>query len=93
MDNYEEVPIYALEAGALGVPILACFSNGLKNIVKNEFNGFLANNEFDLANFAARMLDDRQLWLLLSTNSLTSSDNQNNLDEYLKQLQNLYNIK
>ena len=74
------------------MPILSFFCNGLKNIIQNEFNGFISNNEFDIANFAARMLDDRQLWLLLSTNSLTNSDNQNNLDEYLQQLKNLYNL-
>lgn len=87
---YEETPIYALEASALGIPILSVFSNGLKNIIQNEFNGFLANNEYDLANFAARMLDDRHLWLLLSTNALTNADNQNNIEKYKNDLLNLY---
>lgn len=91
-ENHEEIPIYALEANALGVPILSLFSNGLKKIVQNEFNGFLANNEFDLANFAARMLDDKHLWLLLSTNSLTNSDNQNKFEDYIEQLKILYHI-
>ena len=88
--HYEETPICALEAMALGVPILSIFSNGLKTLVQNEFNGFLADNEYDLANFAARMLDDRQLWLLLSTNALTNADNQNNIEKYKEDLLNLY---
>ena len=88
--EYFETPIFALEALALGVPILSVFSNGLKTIIQNEFNGFLANNEYDLANFAARMLDDRHLWLLLSTNALTNADNQNNIEKYKEDLINLY---
>ena len=88
--KYEETPLYALEANALGVPVLSVFCNGLKNIIQNEYNGFLADNEYDLANFAARMLDDRHLWLLLSTNALTNADNQNNLEKYTSDLMNLY---
>ena len=88
--KYEETPIYALEASALGVPVLSVFCNGLKSIIQNEFNGFLADNEYDLANFAARMLDDQQLWLLLSTNALTNADNQNNMEKYKEDLINLY---
>ena len=89
--KYEDTPIYALEAGALGVPVLSVFCNGLKSIIQNEFNGFLANNEYDLANFAARMLDDRHLWLLLSTNALSTSYIQNDLAKYKNELINLYN--
>ena len=92
MENHEETPSYVLEAISLGVPVLSIFSNGLKNIIQNEFNGFLANNEFDIANFAARMLNDRHFWLLLSTNYLTNSDEQNNLEVYINQLKNLYHI-
>ena len=88
--KYEDTPIYALEAGALGVPVLSVFCNGLKSIIQNEFNGFLANNEYDLANFAARMLDDRHLWLLLSTNALSTSYVQNDLEKYKNELINLY---
>lgn len=88
----EEIPLYALEALSLGVPILSVYSNAFKNIIQNEFNGFLANNGFDLANFLARILDDRNLWLLLSTNALTQSDNINKLDEYVNELKTLYNI-
>lgn len=88
--KYENTPIYALEAEALGVPVLSVFCNGLKSIIQNEFNGFLANNEYDLANFAARMLDDRNLWLLLSTNALSSSYTQNDLEKYKNNLENLY---
>ena len=89
--SYEDTPIYALEAGALGVPVLSVFCNGLKSVIQNEFNGFLANNEYDLANFAARMLDDRHLWLLLSTNALSTSYIQNDLEKYKNDLLNLYN--
>lgn len=88
--KYEDTPIYALEAGALGVPVLSVFCNGLKHIIQNEFNGFLANNEYDLANFAARMLDDRHLWLLLSTNALSTSYVQNDLEKYKNELIDLY---
>ncbi len=88
--EYENTPIYALEAEALGVPVLSVYCNGLKSIIQNEFNGFLANNDYDLANFAARMLDDRNLWLLLSTNALSSSYIQNDLNKYKNNLENLY---
>lgn len=88
--KYEETPIYALEANALGVPVISVFCNGLKSIIQNEFNGFLADNEYDLANFAARLLDDKHLWLLLSTNALTNADNQNNIEKYKSDLINLY---
>ena len=88
--KYEETPIYALEANALGVPVISVFCNGLKSIIQNEFNGFLADNEYDLANFAARLLDDRHLWLLLSTNALTNADNQNDIEKYKSDLINLY---
>lgn len=88
--KYEETPIYALEANALGVPVISVFCNGLKNIIQNEYNGFLADNEYDLANFAARLLDDRHLWLLLSTNALTNAANQNDIEKYKTELINLY---
>jgi len=61
--RFENFPMVALEAMAMGCPIVATAVGGLPEIVQHERNGLLcrAGDAEDLAEKIARLLGDRQL--------------------------------
>lgn len=85
---YEGTPMCALEAQALGKPIVATPVDGLKKIIKNDYNGYLSDDNNDIA--------DKSLKLLLnnyeehSNNAKKFFKGNNNLQKYIYTLINIY---
>ena len=69
--RWEGIPMCALEAKALNVKIVSTPTDGLKDIIKNNENGFLSDNNSDLAEKIIEFI---------------SINNKNNNDNYKNQI-------
>jgi len=88
--RWEGMPMCALEAMALGVPIVGTPVDGLKNIIINGQNGFLSNENEEIAHFILCILNDRELYSTLSSNQIRLSHEINNLENYKKTIEIKY---
>jgi len=65
--RWEGMPMCALEALSLGVPIVSTPTDGLCQLVRHGENGFLSNDDETLAVYIAQILGDEQLQKNLSS--------------------------
>ena len=72
----------ALEAMALGLPIVGTPTDGLKDVVVNGKTGWLAENNAELSKYMTDILNNSALYDELSRNSKEKSLNDNNLGSY-----------
>ena len=90
--RWEGTPMVALEAIALGVPIVSTPTDGLKVLIRNGENGFLSDDNEEFANLLIKVLEDDQLRQKLSQGQLARSKEVNNIDNYKAKLKEVYNI-
>ena len=86
---YEGTPMCALEAQALGKPIIATPVDGLKKIVKNDVNGYLSNENEILANKIVEYLDENK-YFELSKHVDEIFEKINNENAYYNSLDDIY---
>lgn len=87
---WEGMPYGVLEAMSCGLPVIASNIPNIKEIIKNEVNGFCENLEVE--NFAKRIIqlaEDKILYARISLNARSTIEQNFNID---KQLQELYKI-
>jgi glycosyltransferase involved in cell wall biosynthesis len=68
--RFEGSPIAALEAMALGVPIVSTPVDGLKHIIRHGVSGFLADEDGALSEFGCELLRNVSLQQRMSENTL-----------------------
>ncbi len=90
---YEGTPMCVLEAQCLGKPIISTPVDGIKKIVINNQNGFLSENDNEIAEMILKILNDMELLREMSKNSIKAFNKNNNLKEYLEKLEKIYNEK
>lgn len=88
--RFEGTPISALEAMALGVPIVSTPTDGLKDLIEDGITGYLSNDDRKLAEYCIRIINDSELHKELSINTQNCFINKNQLDEYKCKIQNQY---
>lgn len=89
--RFEGTPIAALEAMALGVPIVSTPVDGMLDIVVNQKTGFLSSDDMDLAEAVLKLLSDTRLQQEMSTASIKRFADLNQEKEYKQQLEEIYN--
>ena len=89
--RWEGTPMCALEAMALGVPIVSTPTDGLKDLVSDGKTGFLSENDNELANKIVEIISDDRLYNMLHANTLESSERMNDTINYMKRLKTIYN--
>lgn len=82
----------ALEAIALGVPIVSTPTDGLKDLVRNGENGFLSDNDEEFADILVKVLSDESLHASLVEKQHARSKEVNNIDNYKATLCKIYGI-
>ena len=82
---YEGTPMCALEAQALGKPIVATPVDGLKKIVIDGYNGFLTNDDDDFVDKILLALDNNY-----SDNVIKLFDDNNNINNYISKIEDIY---
>lgn len=80
--RWEGTPMCALEAMALGVPIVSTPVDGLKDLVINGETGLLSNDNSEIADELIRISTEPNLRNSLSDNSKIISKKMNDLDSY-----------
>lgn len=79
---YEGTPMCALEAQALGKPIIATPVDGLKKIVKNNINGYLSDDNNELA--------EKIIYFLQKEKKFDNKNANNELIKYTKTIASIY---
>lgn len=85
----ENCPYIALEAMALGTPVIAKNVGGLKELIKHKHNGFLFTNYQELLGILKQLDFNSKLKLNLSANSLKDSREYSS-DKYYEKLMVIY---
>lgn len=87
---YEGLPMCALEAMALGVPIVSTPVDGLKEIVDNGENGYLSDNDDLLIEKCYDIITNSELRESLSNATLKKASIFMNTQLYRKKIENAY---
>ena len=88
----EGLPMCALEAMALGVPIVSTPIDGLNSIIENGVNGYLSDNESELAELVVRIISDKEKREEMSQNARVAAKKINNQENYKDKLREIYGI-
>ena len=89
---WEGTPMCALEAMALGVPIVSTPVDGLKDLVEPGQTGFLEEEDQALADRCAEIIGDPQLRQRLSKKAQEKAEKLLDLDAYRQQLRAGYEL-
>lgn len=90
--KWEGLPLSVLEAMSFGLPVIATNVNGNKDLVKNNFNGFLyeINNPNEAAENILKLAGDEQLWKELSAQAKNFIENNYSVDKMAAETEKLY---
>lgn len=88
--RYEGTPIAALEAMALGVPIVSTPVDGMKDLINNYETGYLSDDDNELAEFVINLISEESLNDRISKKSIEKFNEINNLNYYKTNLKNIY---
>ena len=86
----EGLPMVALEAMALGVPIVSTPTDGLCDIVDHDITGYLENDNELFAKRIVEIISNPELRMRLSRNTLKKFDSINDVDTYKGILNGFY---
>ena len=88
--KWEGLPMCALEAMALGVPIVSTPTDGLNKIVCNNITGYLTNDNSQLASYCLDIISDHNLRVKLSNSSKKQAQQLLNINQYREILKKTY---
>ncbi|HFK1452406.1 TPA: glycosyltransferase [Bacillus pacificus] len=88
--RYEGTPIAALEAMALGIPIISTPVDGMLDLIIDQETGFLASEDDELSNAVLKVLSNENLQKEMSVASIARFQNLNREDDYKEELESLY---
>ncbi len=90
VSRWEGTPMCALEAMALGVPIVSTPVDGLKTLVENCKNGYLSDNDDELAARLVEISENAELRRSLSEYTLEKARSINDVSFYRGRLLSVY---
>ncbi|ACX76236.1 glycosyltransferase, group 1 family [Fibrobacter succinogenes subsp. succinogenes S85] len=88
--RWEGLPMCALEALALGVPVVSTPVDGLLSIINQGENGFLSDNNEELVAFLTQIVNDDSFREKMSRKCVELSGEYNDLCEYRRNLKSVY---
>lgn len=88
--RYEGTPMVALEAIALGKPIISTPADGIVDIVKNGYNGYLSDEDSVLAAKIKEVIKDKLAAEKYTKNSNAINGVINNSEKYISTISGLY---
>ena len=80
----------ALEALCLGKPIVSTPTDGMKDLIKQGFNGFLSDKDDELINNIIKLITNDKKLLQMSKNADNDSTKNNDIVKYKKVLNQYY---
>lgn len=91
--RWEGVPMCALEGMALGLPIVSTPTDGLQVLIENGVNGFLSEDNIELAEKLCLLIDDEELRRKQSEAQKNKARVVNDIEKYKQILDNHYKMK
>ncbi|MDW7662793.1 MAG: glycosyltransferase [Bacillota bacterium] len=88
--RFEGTPMCALEAMALGVPIVSTPVDGLVDVIQNDKTGYLSEDDDMLAEKVVEISCDINEYSRLSSNTLEHFNKINNLSAYYSEIYRVY---
>lgn len=88
--RWEGLPMCALEAMALGVPIVSTPVDGLKQLIVNGENGYILSDDNMLSQHIVAILKNENLYRQLSSNQVDKSTTLNDLNKYKNAIEMIY---
>ena len=88
--RWEGLPMCALEAMALGLPIVSTPTDGMNEVIENGKNGFLSEDDAALADRCCDIISKPELRAALSAMNLEKTRQLCDLDAYYKKIKNVY---
>lgn len=88
--RWEGTPMCALEAMALGVPIVSTPTDGMNDLIQSGINGFLNDSDDGLSENVLNILDNDELRENISKAQIEKSAVINNCCNYKSELEKLY---
>lgn len=87
---YEGTPMCALESLGLGVPIVTTKTDGMVDLIKDEYNGYLYDTNEQAVEYIMQILNNEQLQSKLSKNAKDFSQKYNDIQTYKDNLRKVY---
>lgn len=88
--RWEGTPMCALEAMALGVPIVSTPTDGLCELVENGKTGYLSDEDGALIRACVEIVNEPDRWMELSAATKARSEEMMNIENYRSTLLNVY---
>ena len=88
--RWEGTPMSVLEALALGVPVVSTPVDGILDLIKNNQNGYISDDDDELAFQALRIINDEKLRNKMSETAMKESERYNSINNYKKILDGIY---
>lgn len=88
----EALGLAGIESMVLGVPVIASNVGGLRDIIKNNENGFLCNNENEFVDNIKKVFFEKNLYNVLSVNSKKEALRFTDIDKYKDIVEDIYYI-
>lgn len=88
--RWEGTPMVALEAMALGIPIISTPVDGLKDIVTNGENGFLLDSDDEIAKHIFELLCNQEKLKEMSNNQIKKAIRWNDKEKYASEILKVY---
>lgn len=85
----EGLPVNVLEAFASGLPVVALNCRGMKDLIKNKFNGFIVYNESEFVNEIENLYSNCEMEKEIGDNALKVSNNYN-IEKIVKKVEKIY---
>lgn len=88
--RYEGTPMIALEALALGVPIVSTPVDGMKNLIDHGVNGYLSNEDTKIADYVLDIINNTDIYLRLQQHARKKFDLLCDEENYFKSIRKEY---
>lgn len=88
--RWEGTPMCVLEAMALGVPVVSTPTDGIKDLIHNGENGYLSDNDEELATQLVRIVEDNAEQMRLSEKQVADAKEYNRTDLYRDTIMSVY---
>lgn len=88
--RWEGTPMCALEAMALGTPVVSTSSDGMRDITQDGVNGYLTDDDADMARKLLKIINEPEHRKMLSENTKKLFARINDADSYRKAIYDCY---
>lgn len=89
--RWEGLPMCALESMSLGVPLVATPVDGLKEIIRNDVEGYLTDENSQIVNTINKIIVNKNYQQTLSSNCIKRMEEIMDLNKYKAQVKEVYN--